>query len=62
MTDESDDILRRVDNGIGFLTLNRPKAINSLNQNMVDGLGAALTQWQQDPDVSAVVRTGLRTR
>ncbi|WP_292974793.1 enoyl-CoA hydratase/isomerase family protein [Mycobacterium sp.] len=62
MTDESDDILRRVDNGIGFLTLNRPKAINSLNQNMVDGLGAALTQWQQDPDVSAVVLAGAGER
>ena len=37
MTDESDDILSRVDNGIGYLTLNRPKAINSLNQSMVDG-------------------------
>ena len=38
MTDESEDILSRVDNGVGYLTLNRPKAINSLNQSMVTRL------------------------
>ena len=38
MTDESDDILSRVEDGVGFVTLNRPKAINSLNQGMVDEL------------------------
>ena len=62
MTDESDDILSRVDNGIGYLTLNRPKAINSLNQNMVDGLGAVLTEWEGDSGVSAVVLSGAGER
>ncbi|MDT5164775.1 MAG: enoyl-CoA hydratase, partial [Mycobacterium sp.] len=51
MTDESEDILTRVDNGIGYLTLNRPKAINSLNQSMVTGLRAVLTDWEQDSAV-----------
>src|ERR1700727_3095250 len=62
VTDESDDILSRVDNGIGYLTLNRPKAINSLNQSMVDGLRAVLTQWEQDTDISAVVLSGAGER
>jgi enoyl-CoA hydratase len=62
VTDESDDILSRVDNGIGYLTLNRPKAINSLNQSMVDGLRAVLTRWEQDPDISAVVLSGAGER
>ena len=62
MTDESDDILSRVDNGIGFVTLNRPKAINSLNQSMVDGLRAVLTEWERDDAVSAVVLSGAGER
>jgi enoyl-CoA hydratase len=62
VTDESDDILSRVDNGIGYLTLNRPKAINSLNQSMVDGLRAVLTDWEQDSAISAVVLSGAGER
>jgi enoyl-CoA hydratase len=62
VTDESDDILSRVDNGIGYLTLNRPKAINSLNQSMVDGLRAVLTEWEQDSAISAVVLSGAGER
>ncbi len=62
MTDESDDILSRVDNGIGFVTLNRPKAINSLNQSMVSRLRAVLTEWEQDDAVSAVVLSGAGER
>jgi enoyl-CoA hydratase len=62
VTDESDDILSRVDNGIGYLTLNRPKAINSLNQSMVDGLRSVLTAWEQDSDIGAVVLSGAGER
>jgi enoyl-CoA hydratase len=62
VTDESGDILSRVDNGIGYLTLNRPKAINSLNQSMVDGLRAVLTEWEQDSAISAVVLSGAGER
>jgi enoyl-CoA hydratase len=56
------DVLSRVSNGIGYLTLNRPKAINSLNQNMVDGLAAVLTDWAQDSGISAVVLSGAGER
>jgi enoyl-CoA hydratase len=62
VTDDSDDIVSRVDNGIGYLTLNRPKAINSLNQSMVDGLRAVLTEWEQDSEISAVVLSGAGER
>ena len=61
MTDES-DIASRVDGGVGFVTLNRPKAINSLNQSMVDGLRAVLTAWEQDDAISAVVLSGAGER
>jgi enoyl-CoA hydratase len=62
VTDESDDILSRVDNGTGYLTLNRPKAINSLNQSMVSRLRAVLTEWEQDSAISAVVLSGAGER
>ena len=58
MTDESDDILSRVEDGVGFVTLNRPKAINSLNQGMVDELSAVLAGWEQDATVGVVVLSG----
>ena len=51
MTDESDEVLNRVEDGVGFVTLNRPKAINSLNQGMVDELRAVLGGWEQDTAV-----------
>jgi enoyl-CoA hydratase len=62
VTDESDDIVSRVENGIGFVTLNRPKAINSLNQSMIDGLRAVLTAWEQDAAINAVVLSGAGER
>jgi enoyl-CoA hydratase len=62
VTDESDDIVSRVENGIGFVTLNRPKAINSLNQSMIDGLRAVLTAWEHDAAISAVVLSGAGER
>jgi enoyl-CoA hydratase len=62
VTDESDEVLSRVDNGVGFVTLNRPKAINSLNQPMIDQLSAVLANWEQDSEVSAVVLAGAGER
>jgi enoyl-CoA hydratase len=62
VTDESDDIASRVEGGVGFVTLNRPKAINSLNQSMVSRLRAVLTAWEQDDAISAVVLSGAGER
>jgi enoyl-CoA hydratase len=60
--DESDDVVSRVENGIGVVTLNRPKAINALNQTMIDGLGAVLTAWERDAAIDAVVLCGAGER
>ncbi|MCV7443635.1 3-hydroxyisobutyryl-CoA hydrolase [Mycobacterium paraense] len=59
---EPDEVLTRVDGGVGLITLNRPKAINSLNQNMVDALSAVLTRWESDDAVGAVVLAGTGER
>ncbi|OBJ44604.1 enoyl-CoA hydratase/isomerase family protein [Mycobacterium colombiense] len=62
MTDESDAVLTEVEGSVGLITLNRPKAINSLNQPMVDALSAILTNWAGDDAVRAVVLSGAGER
>ena len=59
---ETEEVLTRIDNGVGLITLNRPKAINSLNQTMVDALSAVLTRWADDDAVRAVVLSGAGER
>jgi enoyl-CoA hydratase len=62
VTDESEEILTRVDGGVGFVTLNRPKAINSLTQTMVNRLSSVLAGWERDDAVRAVVLAGAGGR
>lgn len=62
VTGESDEVLTHVDGGVGFITLNRPKAINSLNQTMVDLLSTVLIRWERDDEVRAVVVAGAGER
>ena len=62
MTEQSDEVLTRVSDGVGLITLNRPKAINSLNQHMVDALSAVLTRWENDDAVRTVVLKGAGDR
>lgn len=59
---ENEDILVNVRNGVGILTLNRPKAINSLNEAMVSGMAAALDAWEHDDTVHTVLLTGAGER
>ncbi|GAA2388622.1 MULTISPECIES: enoyl-CoA hydratase/isomerase family protein [Gordonia] len=48
--------------GVGRLILNRPKAINALNDEMVDLMSAALRKWREDEAVKAVVLSGAGER
>ncbi len=50
-------IVRKVGQ-IGRITLNRPKALNALNQDMVEAMTAALLDWRGDDHVKAVVVDG----
>ena len=43
---------------IGRLRLNRPRALNSLNQPMIRAIAAALTEFERDPAIAAVLVTG----
>jgi enoyl-CoA hydratase len=46
----------------GFLLLNRPKALNALNLNMVRLIAAALDDWERDESIARVVVTGAGGR
>ncbi|BBZ48272.1 enoyl-CoA hydratase/isomerase family protein [Mycobacterium parmense] len=62
MSDQSDEVVTRVEGDVGLITLNRPRAINSLNQNMVDLLRDVLARWADDDAVRAVVVSGAGER
>ena len=62
MSNDTEEILTRIDGGVGFVTLNRPKAINSLTQGMVTAMDATLTDWADDDRVGAVVVAGAGDR
>lgn len=51
----SDEVSTYLANGIGFIELERPKALNALSTGMIRAMHAALEQWREDPDVLAVV-------
>jgi enoyl-CoA hydratase len=43
---------------VGIITLNRPKQLNALNDQLMDELGAALQAFDADPAISCMVITG----
>jgi enoyl-CoA hydratase len=53
-----ENILTDVRGRVGVITLNRPKALNALNDALMDELGAALKQFDADDDIGAIVLTG----
>ncbi|WP_434052484.1 MAG: enoyl-CoA hydratase/isomerase family protein [Roseibium sp.] len=54
----NDEILFEVRGKAGFVTLNRPKALNALTHDKVKALAAQLQTWADDPDVRHVVIRG----
>ncbi|MFA6442062.1 MAG: enoyl-CoA hydratase [Sterolibacterium sp.] len=45
-------------NSVGLITLNRPKALNALNDALIDEVGAALDGFEADEAIGAIVITG----
>jgi len=63
-TDRADgpDVLLHRAGRAGRAVLNRPRALNALTHAMVGDLDAALTDWEHDDEVAAVVLTGAGER
>ena len=55
-------ILLRRDGAAGRLIMNRPRAMNSLTQDMIDGFAKAIAEWKDDPSVKLVILEGAGGR
>lgn len=55
---EYENIEISVSDGVGVITLNRPKALNALCSPLMDEMTHVLDQWETDSNVRAVVITG----
>ncbi|MDY0829908.1 enoyl-CoA hydratase/isomerase family protein [Microbacterium sp. BG28] len=55
-------VLVRSDQGVGRLTLNRPRALNAVDIDMVRRLAEALDAWEHDADVEVVLLDGAGDR
>ena len=53
-----ENILVSTQGRVGLVTLNRPKALNALNDGLMDELGAALRAFDADDGIGAMVITG----
>ncbi|MFD4369638.1 enoyl-CoA hydratase/isomerase family protein [Rhodococcus sp. NPDC058521] len=62
MTGIEPEVLIEKGDGLGRITLNRPKSINALNHSMVQKTAAALLEWSNDDEVRAVVVSGAGDR
>lgn len=49
------EVITRIENGVGRITLNRPKAIHALNRAMCDAMTEALLAWRDDAAVQSVL-------
>jgi enoyl-CoA hydratase len=58
----ADEVLFTVDGRLAVITLNRPRAINSLTAEMVRLIAVALDRWEEDPAVETVLIEGAGER
>jgi enoyl-CoA hydratase len=49
------DVLIKTENGVGRITLNRPKALHALNTLMCEAIVEALDTWRHDPSIHCVI-------
>jgi enoyl-CoA hydratase len=55
---EYQNIIVETKDKVGVITLNRPKALNALNDQLMDELGFALKAFDQDEAIACIVLTG----
>ena len=52
------EILFEVKDGLGLITLNRPKALNALNSQVMTEVTMAAAEFDSDPGIGAIIVTG----
>ena len=55
---EFETVLVEVRDGVGIVTLNRPKALNALNLQLTSELGQAIDALEADDNVRCIMLTG----
>ena len=55
-------VLIRREGAVGRLSLNRPKALHALTQEMCEAISAALLEWREDDAVDAVILDHAESR
>ena len=55
---EYQNIIVEIKDKVGVITLNRPKALNALNDQLMDELGHALLAFDQNDEIGCMVITG----
>jgi enoyl-CoA hydratase len=53
-----ENIIAETRGKVGLITLNRPKALNALNDSLIDEVDAALDGFEADADIGCIVITG----
>ncbi|SLM30011.1 enoyl-CoA hydratase-isomerase [Desulfamplus magnetovallimortis] len=53
-----ENLIFDIDNGIAILTFNRPKALNALNQALLEEFDSVLDQVETNPDIRVLILTG----
>jgi enoyl-CoA hydratase len=52
------ELLIHVKGGYGWMTLNRPKALNALSLSMIQGIAYHLKEWEKDVSIRGVIIEG----
>ena len=51
-------VISEVHDKVGLIRINRPEALNALNNEVVDGIGAAIEAFEADENIGCIVLTG----
>lgn len=54
----NDEAILEVQRNVGLISLNRPKALNALNMNMIDTIYPVMLEWEKDPNIQAIIMKG----
>ncbi|WP_315862353.1 enoyl-CoA hydratase [Ralstonia soli] len=54
----SEVVLRKMIDRVGLIQINRPEALNALNDDVMDGIGAAVDGYERDDNIGCIVLTG----
>lgn len=54
----SDVLFSTNQNGLATITLNRPKALNALNHNMLQSIQQTLKEWEHDDQIQVIILNG----